>query len=178
MSDFGEVRTSNTVVVRSSRLMPRAVELASLKYLATSLCSQAESSCSFFLGLAFTTEWNRGSYMSGHFIWNLWNEPLASLINFIWNDHECNILFIIWPFKMGFYRLQNDYKFNKKRIVETDIVNDVMSMRQSVITRVVIRFLWHDVIHWITVMSYYKNIWNTRTLDKKEYLVIIRDNFC
>ena len=40
----------------------------------------------------------RGSYTSGHFVWNLWNEPLASFINFIWNDHECKVLFIIWPF--------------------------------------------------------------------------------
>ena len=41
---------------------------------------------------------NRGSYTRGHFIWNLWNEPSASFINFILNDHECKILFIIWPF--------------------------------------------------------------------------------
>ena len=40
---------------------------------------------------------NRGSDTSGHFIWNLWNEPLASFINFIRNDHECKIPFIIWP---------------------------------------------------------------------------------
>ena len=31
----------------------------------------------------------RGSYTSGHFIWNLWNDPWASFINFIWNDHKC-----------------------------------------------------------------------------------------
>ena len=41
---------------------------------------------------------NTGSYTTGHFIWNLWNEPSASFINFIWNDHECKILIIIWPF--------------------------------------------------------------------------------
>ena len=35
----------------------------------------------------------------------------------------------------------------RKRIVDTDVVNDVMHARQSVITRVVIRFLRHDVIH-------------------------------
>ena len=40
----------------------------------------------------------RGSYTRGHFIWNLWNKPVVSFINFVWNDHECNILFIIWPF--------------------------------------------------------------------------------
>ena len=46
----------------------------------------------------------------------------------------------------GFYRLQKEHYFNKK-IVDTDVVNDVTRLRQSVITRVVIRFLWHDVIH-------------------------------
>ena len=40
-----------------------------------------------------------------------------------------------------------------KCIVDTDVVNDVKDMRQSVITRVVIRFLWNDVIHWITATS-------------------------
>ena len=91
--------------------------------------------------------------MSGHFIWNLWNEPLASFINFIWNDHECKILFIIWPFKSVLYSLQNGQYFNKKCIADTDFVNDVTSTHQSVTTRVVIRFLWHDVIHWITATS-------------------------
>ena len=39
-------------------------------------------------------------------------------------------------------------KFSRrKRIVDTDIVDDVTSTRQSVITRVVLRLLWHDVIH-------------------------------
>ena len=33
----------------------------------------------------------RGSYTSDHFIWNLLNEPLASLINLILNDHKYNI---------------------------------------------------------------------------------------
>ena len=42
----------------------------------------------------------------------------------------------------------------RKRIADTDIVNDVTCMRQSVITRVVIWFLWHDIINWITAMSY------------------------
>ena len=42
---------------------------------------------------------------------------------------------------MGFYRFQKDPYFNNKRIVDMDIVNDVTSTRQSVITRVVIRFL-------------------------------------
>ena len=33
----------------------------------------------------------------------------------------------------------------RKRIIDTDVVNDVTCERQSVITRVVIRFLCHDV---------------------------------
>ena len=40
----------------------------------------------------------RGSYISGHFIWNLWNKPKASFINFIWNDHSCKNLFIIYNY--------------------------------------------------------------------------------
>ena len=87
------------------------------------------------------------SYTSGHFIWNLWNEPLVCFINFIRNDHECKILFIILPFKMNIISI-------RKRIVGTDVVNDVTSTHQSVTTR----FLWHDVIHWITATSYDKNI--------------------
>ena len=44
----------------------------------------------------------------------------------------------------------------RKRIVDTDVVNNVTYTYQSVITRVVIRFLWHDVIHLITGTSYDK----------------------
>ena len=57
---------------------------------------------------------------------------------------------------MGFYRLQNDYYFNRKRIVDMDIVNDVTSTRQSVITRVVIRF-FDDIedIYFFEVNTYY-----------------------
>ena len=39
-------------------------------------------------------------------------------------------------------------------VVDTDVVNGVTRSRQSVITRVIILFLWHDVIHWITATSY------------------------
>ena len=41
-------------------------------------------------------------------------------------------------------------------IVVTDVVNGVMYSHKSVNTRVVIRFLWHDVIHWKTATSYDK----------------------
>ena len=39
----------------------------------------------------------RGFYTRDYFIRNLLNEPMASLINLIWNDHKCKILFIILP---------------------------------------------------------------------------------
>ena len=39
-----------------------------------------------------------------------------------------------------------------------NVVNDVTDTRQSVITRVFIQFLWHDVIHRITATSYDKGI--------------------
>ena len=53
------------------------------------------------------------------------------------------------PLKIEFYRFQNGQYFKKKRIVVKDVVNDVTTARQSVITRVVIRFLhvWDDIIH-------------------------------
>ena len=51
---------------------------------------------------------------------------------------------------MGFYRVQNDHYFNKKRIVDMDVVNDVTSTRQNVSTRMVIRFLIHVQSHYKT----------------------------
>ena len=47
----------------------------------------------------------------------------------------------------------------KTYIVVTDVVNDVTYSRKSVNTRVVIWFLWHDIIHWKTASSYDKG-WN------------------
>ena len=42
--------------------------------------------------------------------------------------------------KMGIYRLQNDYYFNKKRTVDTDVVNDVTTtVRAKVLLHV-----WSD----------------------------------
>ena len=98
------------------------------------------------------------AYTSGLFIWNLWKEHSASFINFIRKDHERKILFIIWPLKLDFIAFQMDNISRRKCIVETDVVNDVMPTRQNGITRVAIRFLWHDVIHWITATSYDKII--------------------
>ena len=60
----------------------------------------------------FMQDINRGSYMSNHFIWNLLNKLLASLINFIWNDHLCKILFIIRPFKCDFIAFKVDFNEN------------------------------------------------------------------
>ena len=48
---------------------------------------------------------------------------------------------ISYDSKIGFYRRQNGQYFKKKTIVDMDVVNDVTSTRQSVITRVIIRFL-------------------------------------
>ena len=50
----------------------------------------------------------------------------------------------------------------RKRIVDLDVGNGVAYTRQSVITRVVIQFLWHDVIHWITATSFAKTIYKYR----------------
>ena len=62
---------------------------------------------------------------------------------------QCKILFIVWPVTTIFYRLQNAIISIRKRIVFTGVVNVISYTRQSVITHVVIRFLWHDFIHWI-----------------------------
>ena len=51
------------------------------------------------------------------------------------------------PIKWDFDSLQNDHYFNKKRIVDTDIVNDVTSTHQSVIRRVVIRSIYLSVFN-------------------------------
>ena len=61
---------------------------------------------------------------------------------------------------MGFYPLQNEHYLYKKHAVDTDIVIDITCLGQSVISCVVLRRLWHDVIHWISATSY----------DKKNYL--------
>ena len=53
------------------------------------------------LHMNFEENWLKLFYIEDHFIWKL-NEPSASLINFIWNDHSCKILFIIWPFQYDF----------------------------------------------------------------------------
>ena len=44
----------------------------------------------------------------------------------------------------------------RKYTADTDVVNEVTYMRQSVMACVVIQFLLHDVNHWITATSYDK----------------------
>ena len=48
---------------------------------------------------------------------------------------------------MEFYRLQNDHYFNKKRIFDTNVDNDVTSTPKCDYT-CGHTILWHDVIHW------------------------------
>ena len=70
----------------------------------------------------------------------------------------------------------------RKRIIYTDIVSDITFMRQNDITRLVIQFLWHKVIHLITAMSYDKKIlslWFSvyKCEDIKLNITFITDNF-
>ena len=51
------------------------------------------------------------------------------------------------PLKWDFISFEISFSSMSKPIVDTDVVNDVTQTRQNVITRVVIRFLEHDVIH-------------------------------
>ena len=74
-------------------------------------------------------------------------EPLASFTNFIWNDYECKILFIIRPFKIEFYRLKIHY-FNRKHSVVTDGTMTLRASNQGLCN------VWScDLSHWTTAMS-------------------------
>ena len=72
------------------------------------------------------------------------------------------------PFNWDFIAYKINIISATKCIADKDFVNDVMSTRQSVITRLVIRFLWHDVILWITVTSYDK--WHYVYMPKCYYM--------
>ena len=63
------------------------------------------------------------------------------------------------PLKWDFIAFKMNKISIRKRIIDTDVVNDVTFTRQSVITRVVIWFLWHDVIHRITATWYDKSFY-------------------
>ena len=74
--------------------------------------------------------------------YEIYETSQARFINFILNDDEYKSLFIIWPFIMEFYRLQTLNIFSiRKRIVDTDGVNDVTYSRHSVITHVSYDFM-------------------------------------
>ena len=63
---------------------------------------------------------------------------LAPLSNY-WAGAPLFLRLCHMTLKMGFYRLQNKHYFNKKSIVDMDVVNDATCTHQSVITRVVKR---------------------------------------
>ena len=56
-------------------------------------------------------------------------EAHIKFINFIWNEHECKILFIIWLFQMGFYRLKRRHYFNRKHCIH--VKDSIMTLRAS-----------------------------------------------
>ena len=64
------------------------------------------------------------------------------------------------PSEWDFIALKINILSIRERIVDTDVVNDVTYTRQSFITSVVIWFLWHGIIHWITashIINHYFN---------------------
>ena len=92
------------------------------------------------------------------FSYEIYETRLASFIKFIRNDHSCKILFIIWSLQTGFnaYRPQNEHYFNKKTHCWHGRCEWRYIIAPKCIARVVIRILWHGVIHWITATSYEK----------------------
>ena len=71
---------------------------------------------------------NRESCTICHFIRNLWKEPSANFIDFIWNDHDYKILFIIWRLKKGILFLRILHYFGGRHSVVTD---GVVALRAS-----------------------------------------------
>ena len=57
------------------------------------------------------------------------------------NDHECKILFIILLLKWDFIAFKMNIISMRKRVVNTDVVNEVICTRQNVFKCVVIRVL-------------------------------------
>ena len=110
---------------------------------------------------------NSRPFIHGRFIWNLWNEPLVSFVNFIWNDHECKILFIIRPCKMSIILW-------RKHINDTVIVNDITCMCQN--PGVVIRCKWKTVMSNDKCIPYLPEffiIWDFSGLKICKYKVMI-----
>ena len=71
---------------------------------------------------------------------SLWNEPLASFINSYEMATSVRFYLKYDPLKRDFIAFKMNISSMWKRIVDTDVVNDVTHTRQSVITRVVIQF--------------------------------------
>ena len=88
----------------------------------------------------------RGSYTSGHFIWNLWNEPSTTSVRFCLS-YIC--------FKWEFIDL-------KVEIISTGNItlSRTASWRYATVTKCYVtsgHTIWHDVSHWITATSYDKS---------------------
>ena len=96
-----------------------------------------------------------GSYTNSHLIWNLWNRPSSSFINFICNDHDCKILFLFDCFKWDFITLKSWHYFIRQHSIVTGGVMTLRASKPSVMLHVIIRLLLHEVSHWITATSYY-----------------------
>ena len=81
-------------------------------------------------------------------------QALANFINFIWNDHECTILFIIWPLKIRFHHHQNGQYFKKKN----GLLIRAMTLRlhAKVLLHVWSYDSYDTIIRWITYLSYDK----------------------
>ena len=80
-----------------------------------------------------------GSYTSGHFIWNLWNEPLASFKNLVRNDHECKILFIKSFFKNGFLQPSKWTNIEEENALLTRTLSMTLRVRAKVLL-----YVWSD----------------------------------
>ena len=108
------------------------------------------------------------SHIRGHFIWDLWNEPLVSFINFIWTDHECNILFITWPFWIEVNRFLSKHDFNRKRHVVMDVVM-TLHVRAKVLCNVWSRHFYDMTLstewqrrHMINIINYMDTYYSYR----------------
>ena len=105
---------------------------------------------------------HRGSYTSGHFIWNLWNQPLASFINFRWNrvrfclSNDC--------FKWNLIALKVDIIW-----LENIMLSWLASWHYTPVTKCYVTcghtIFWDDVSHWITATSYDKCIYLAEHLE-------------
>ena len=86
--------------------------------------------------------------------------------------HRGVVMLKRWPLKRDFIAFKMKISSMWKRIVDMDAVNDVTHTHQSVITRVVKRFLWHYVIHWITATSYDKCRYPTGILHRNVVIAL------